>query len=87
MTKKEVKRLLREVCADLEKEESDNTEKAQRAWQVLQVYAALTGQDEESESTLLGDLLADCFHHLGADAVNRCVLMGSMHYEEEARVS
>lgn len=63
----------------------ENARRKRQAREVLAHYAEITDQEEESQTTLLGDLLADCFHLLGPVAVNQCVFMGSEHYEAEAR--
>lgn len=63
----------------------ENARRKRQAREVLAHYAEITDQEEESPTTLLGDLLADCFHLLGPVAVNQCVFMGSEHYEAEAR--
>ena len=63
----------------------ENARRKRQAREVLAHYAEMTDQESESQTTLLGDLLADCFHLLGPDAVNQCVFMASEHYEAEAR--
>ncbi len=39
----------------------------------------------ESDETLLSDILADCMHLMGPEAVKDCLRRGTMHYEAEAR--
>jgi hypothetical protein len=50
---------------------------------MLALYAEDTEQLREDETSLLGDLLADCMHLIGPEAVETCMNTGRDHYEAE----
>jgi hypothetical protein len=55
------------------------------ARQALDAYAQITGQHGEDDETLLCDLVADCIHLMGREAVEGRLSMAGEHYEAEAR--
>ena len=62
---------------------SANTARKRRAALMLALYAEDTEQLREDETSLLGDLLADCMHLIGPEAVETCMNTGRDHYEAE----
>lgn len=67
------------------KAKRENASRKRRAREVLDAYAEITGQRMENNKTRLVDLLADCMHLMGPEAVKDCLRRGAMHYEAEAR--
>ena len=66
-------------------QQRENARRRKQAAAILAQYAEMAGQPEEDRETNLGDLLADCLHLMGADAVERCARSGLMHYEAERK--
>jgi hypothetical protein len=67
------------------KAKRENASRKRRAREVLAEYGATTGNGDEEHETNLSDLLADCMHLMGPEAVEDCLRRGAMHYEAEAR--
>lgn len=67
------------------KAKRENASRKRRAREVLAEYGATTGNGDEEHETNLSDLLADCMHLMGPEAVKDCLRRGAMHYEAEAR--
>ena len=66
-----------------EKQQRENTARKRRGELMLALYAEETEQLREGKTSLLGDLLADCMHLLGPDAVEMCMSTAAEHYEAE----
>ena len=65
----------------------DNLARRKQARKTLDAYADMKGPHMhlESDETLLCDLLADCMHLMGREAVEGRLFMAGEHYEAEAR--
>ena len=63
----------------------DNTRRKRQGREGLALYAKVVKQTEEDNETNLSDLLADCMHLMGPEAVEDCLRRGAMYYEAEAR--
>ena len=65
----------------------DNLARRKQARKILDAYAEMMGPHMhlESDETLLCDLLADCMHLMGREAVEGRLFMAGEHYEAEAR--
>ena len=65
----------------------DNLARRKQARKMLDAYAEMMGPHMhlESDETLLCDLLADCMHLMGREAVEGRLFMAGEHYEAEAR--
>jgi hypothetical protein len=65
----------------------DNLARRKQARKTLDAYADMMGPHMhlESDETLLCDLLADCMHLMGREAVEGRLFMAGEHYEAEAR--
>lgn len=65
----------------------ENIERRKQARKMLDAYAEMMGPHMhlESDETLLCDLLADCMHLMGREAVEGRLFMAGEHYEAEAR--
>ena len=65
----------------------DNLARRKQARKMLDAYADMMGPHMhlESDETLLCDLLADCMHLMGREAVEGRLFMAGEHYEAEAR--
>ena len=65
----------------------DNLARRKQARKTLDAYADMMGPHMhlESDETLLCDLLADCMHLMGCEAVEGRLFMAGEHYEAEAR--
>ena len=66
-------------------QQRENAARRKQARKALDAYAAITGQHWEDDETLLCDLLADCMHLMGREAVEGRMFMASEHYEAERR--
>ena len=65
----------------------ENLARRKQARKTLDAYADMMGPHMhlESDETLLCDLLADCMHLMGREAVEGRLFMAGEHYEAEAR--
>lgn len=65
----------------------DNLARRKQARKILDAYADMMGPHMhlESDETLLCDLLADCMHLMGREAVEGRLFMAGEHYEAEAK--
>ena len=65
----------------------DNLARRKQARKMLDAYAEMMGPHMhlESDETLLCDILADCMHLMGREAVDGRLFMAGEHYEAEAR--
>ena len=65
----------------------ENLARRKQARKTLDAYADMMGPHMhlESDDTLLCDLLADCMHLMGREAVEGRLFMAGEHYEAEAR--
>lgn len=65
----------------------DNLARRKQARKMLDAYADMMGPHMhlESDETLLCDLLADCMHLMGREAVEGRLFMAGEHYEAEAK--
>ena len=65
----------------------ENLARRKQARQILDAYAEMMGPHMhlESDETLLCDLLADCMHLMGREAVEGRLFMAGEHYEAEAK--
>jgi hypothetical protein len=65
----------------------ENIARRKQARKLLDAYAKMMGPHMhlESDETLLCDLLADCMHLMGREAVEGRMFMAGEHYEAEAR--
>jgi hypothetical protein len=65
----------------------ENLARRKQARKTLDAYADMMGPHMhlESDETLLCDLLADCMHLMGREAVEGRLFMAGLHYEAEAR--
>ena len=65
----------------------ENIARRKQARKILDAYAEMMGPHMhlESDETLLCDLLADCMHLMGREAVEGRMFMAGEHYEAEAR--
>lgn len=65
----------------------ENARRKRQARAVLDAYAEMMGPHMhlESDETLLCDILADCMHLMGREAVEGRLFMAAEHYEAEAR--
>jgi hypothetical protein len=65
----------------------ENIARRKQARKMLDAYADMMGPHMhlESDETLLCDLLADCMHLMGREAVEGRLFMAGEHYETEAR--
>ena len=63
----------------------DNLARRKQARKMLDAYAEMMGPHMhlESDETLLCDLLADCMHLMGREAVEGRLFMAGEHYEAE----
>jgi hypothetical protein len=63
----------------------DNLARRKQARKTLDAYADMMGPHMhlESDETLLCDLLADCMHLMGREAVEGRLFMAGEHYEAE----
>jgi hypothetical protein len=63
----------------------DNLARRKQARKILDAYADMMGPHMhlESDETLLCDLLADCMHLMGREAVEGRLFMAGEHYEAE----
>jgi predicted nucleic acid-binding Zn-ribbon protein len=66
-------------CAD---KAAANDERREHARQVLEAYSAITDIGED-DATMLCDLLTDCMHLLGREAVEGQTRVAAVHYEAE----
>ncbi len=65
------------------KQERENADRRNRAFTMLAEYSEIVGQEEESLSTNLGDLLADLLHLVGDKTFDKCASTARTHYEAE----
>lgn len=65
----------------------ENARRKRQARAVLDAYAEMMGPHMhlESDETLLCDILADCMHLMGREAVEGRLFMACEHYEAESR--
>jgi hypothetical protein len=65
----------------------ENLARRKQARKTLDSYADMMGPHMhlESDETLLCDILADCMHLMGREAVEGRLFMAGEHYEAEAR--
>ena len=65
----------------------ENARRKRQARAALDAYAEMMGPHMhlESDETLLCDILADCMHLMGREAVEGRLFMAGEHYEAEAR--
>jgi hypothetical protein len=63
----------------------ENMARRKQARKALNAYAEITKQQRETDETNLCDLLADCMHLMGREAVEGRLSMAGEHYEAEAR--
>ena len=63
----------------------ENARRKRQARETLNAYAEITKQQREADETNLCDLLADCMHLMGREAVEGRLFMAGEHYEAEAR--
>jgi hypothetical protein len=65
----------------------DNLARRKQARKTLDAYADMMGPHMhlESDETLLCDILADCMHLMGREAVEGRLFMAGEHYEAEAK--
>ena len=65
----------------------ENIARRKQARKILDAYADMMGPHMhlESDETLLCDILADCMHLMGREAVEGRLFMAGEHYEAEAR--
>jgi hypothetical protein len=65
----------------------ENMARRKQARNLLDAYADMMGPHMhlEGDETLLCDLLADCMHLMGREAVEGRMFMAGEHYEAEAR--
>jgi hypothetical protein len=65
----------------------ENIARRKHARKILDAYAEMMGPHMhlESDETLLCDLLADCMHLMGREAVEGRLFMAGEHYEAEAK--
>jgi hypothetical protein len=65
----------------------DNLARRKQARKTLDAYADMMGPHMhlESDETLLCDILADCMHLMGREAVEGLLFMAGEHYEAEAK--
>ena len=65
----------------------ENLARRKQARKTLDAYADMMGPHMhlESDETLLCDLLADCMHLMGREAVEGRLFMAGEHYEAEAK--
>ena len=65
----------------------ENIARRKQARKTLDAYAEMMGPHMhlESDETLLCDLVADCMHLMGREAVEGRLFMAGEHYEAEAR--
>ena len=65
----------------------DNLARRKQARKTLDAYADMMGPHMhlESDETLLCDILADCMHLMGREAVEARLFMAGEHYEAEAK--
>jgi hypothetical protein len=65
----------------------ENIARRKQARKILDAYADMMGPHMhlESDETLLCDILADCMHLMGREAVEGRMFMAGEHYEAEAR--
>ena len=65
----------------------ENLARRKQARKTLDAYADMMGPHMhlESDETLLCDLLADCMHLMGREAVEGRLFMAGEHYKAEAR--
>jgi hypothetical protein len=68
-------------------QQRQNAARRKQARKALDAYAAILGASMqfEDDETLLCDLLADCMHLMGREAVEGRMFMASEHYEAERR--
>jgi hypothetical protein len=69
------------------KQNGENAGRSLQARKLLDAYAEMMGPHMhlESDETLLCDLLADCMHLMGREAVEGRLFMAGEHYEAEAK--
>jgi hypothetical protein len=65
----------------------ENMARRKQARKLLDAYAEMMGprMHLEGDETLLCDILADCMHLMGREAVEGRMFMAGEHYEAEAR--
>jgi hypothetical protein len=65
----------------------ENIARRKQARKILDAYADMMGPHMhlESDETLLCDLLADCMHLMGREAVEGRLSMAGEHYEAETK--
>ena len=65
----------------------ENIARRKQARKILDAYADMMGPHMhlESDETLLCDILADCMHLMGREAVEGRLFMAGEHYEAEAK--
>ena len=65
----------------------ENMARRKQARKLLDAYADMMGPHMhlEGDETLLCDILADCMHLMGREAVEGRLFMAGEHYEAEAR--
>ncbi len=66
-------------------QQRENAARRKQARKALDAYAAILGASArfEDDETLLCDLLADCMHLMGREAVEGRMWMAAEHYEAE----
>jgi hypothetical protein len=69
------------------KQKGENADRKMQARKLLDAYADMMGPHMhlEGDETLLCDILADCMHLMGREAVEGRMFMAGEHYEAEAR--
>jgi hypothetical protein len=63
----------------------ENARRKRQAREALSAYAEITKQQREADETNLCDLLADCMHLMGREAVEGRMFMAGEHYEAETK--
>jgi hypothetical protein len=63
----------------------ENERRKRQARETLNAYAEITKQQRETDETNLCDLLADCMHLMGREAVEGRLFMAGEHYKAEAK--
>ena len=67
------------------KADRENARRKRQAREALSAYAEITKQQREADETNLCDLLADCMHLMGREAVEGRMFMAGEHYEAETK--
>jgi hypothetical protein len=67
------------------KQRGENADRKLQARKLLDAYAEIVGSYEhlKIDETILCDLLADCMHLMGREAVEVCMFWAGEHYEAE----